>query len=151
MSHSKYSTELYNVHIVLITAGNVFVLTVRLTNTQSQTRDRVQERQSMPLPMERQEWVQGTAPSSSSKGTVRSRGEGQVFSATYPAVARPRSRRFSPPRRLFQHFALTRAFVGAAHPQIVNGSSPLPLRSRSAPFGSVAEEEGRAANKDVSC
>lgn len=43
MSHSKYSTELYNVHIVLINAGNVFVVTVRLANTQSQARDGVRE------------------------------------------------------------------------------------------------------------
>lgn len=43
MSHSKYSTELYDVHAALITAGNVFVLTVRLANTQWLTRDGVRE------------------------------------------------------------------------------------------------------------
>lgn len=52
-----------------------------------------------------------------------------------------------PLRRLFQHFALTRAFVEAADPQIVNGSSSWPSRSRSAPAGSVAAEEGRGATK----
>lgn len=58
-----------------------------------------------------------------------------------------------PPRRLFQHFALTRAFVEAADPQTVNGSWSWPSRSRSAPAGSVAEEEGRGATKTspVSC
>lgn len=41
----------------------------------------------------------------------------------------------------------------AADPQIVNGSSSWPSRSRSAPAGSVAEEEGRGATKTspVSC
>lgn len=84
--------------------------------------------------------MQGTAPSPSPKAVIRSRGEGQVLSATYPAVARPQSRRSGPPLRLFQHSALTGAFVAAAHPQIVNGSSPRPSRSRSAPTGSPPQQ-----------
>lgn len=81
----------------------------------------------MPLPIESQESVQGTALSLSSKATVRSRGEGQVVRVTVPAVARPQSRRLNPALRLFAHFALTWAFVVAADPQIVNGPSWWPL------------------------
>lgn len=47
---------------------------------------------------------------------IRFRGEGQVFRATNPAVARPQSRRLSHPLRLFEHFLLTRAFVEAVDP-----------------------------------
>lgn len=110
----------------------------------------------MPLPIEGQEWVLAQPPpppSPSTRARIRSRGEGQVFSATYPAVAPPQSRRFGLPLRLLQHLALTRAFVEAVHPQIVNGSLSWPWRSRSAPAGSLAGEEGRATTKTspVSC
>lgn len=74
----------------------------------------------MPLPIEPRDLVQATAPSLCSKATVRSRGEGQVFRVTVPAVARPQSRRLNLVLRLFAHFALTWAFVEAADPQIVN-------------------------------
>lgn len=107
----------------------------------------------MPLPIEGQEWVQAQPPSPSSRARIRSRGEGQVFSVTFPAVAPPQSRRFGLPLRLFQHLALTRAFVEAVHPRIVNGSLSWPLRSRSAPAVSWAGEEGRTTTKTspVSC
>lgn len=107
----------------------------------------------MPLPIEGQSAGPAPPPPPSSRARIRSRGEGQVFSATYPAVAPPQSRRFGLPLRLFQHLALTRAFVEAVHPQIVNGSLSWPLRSRSAPAGSLAGEEGRATTKTspVSC
>lgn len=97
--------------------------------------------------------MEAQPPSPSSRARIRSRGEGQVFSATFPAVAQPQSRRFGLPLRLFQHLALTRAFVEAVHPQIVNGSLSWPVRSRSALAGSLAGEEGHATTKTspVSC
>lgn len=55
--------------------------------------------------------------------------------------------------RLFVHFALTWAFVEAADPQIVNGSSSWPSRSRSAMTGLLVREGGHGATKTsaVSC
>lgn len=86
----------------------------------------------MPLPMEPQESAQGTAPSHSSKATVRSKGEGQVAKVTIPAVAPPLSRRLNLVLRLFAHLVLTWAFVEPADPQIVNGLSSWPLWPQSA-------------------
>lgn len=70
-----------------------------------------------------------------------------------PSWSRPQSRRFRPVLRLFEHFALTWAFVEAADPQIVNGSSSRPSWSRSAMTGLSVREGGHGATKTsaVSC
>lgn len=107
----------------------------------------------MPLPIESLESEQGTAPSLSSKATIRSRGEGQVARVTVPAVAQPQSRRLNHRLRLFAHFALTWAFVEAVDPQIVNGPSFWPLWSRSAMTRLLTREGGHGTTKTspVSC
>lgn len=107
----------------------------------------------MPLPIESPESVQGTAPHLSSEATIRSGGEGQVVRVAKPSWSRPQSRRFRPVLRLFVHFALTWAFVEAADPQIVNGSSSWPSWSRSAMTGLLVREGGHGATKTsaVSC
>lgn len=55
--------------------------------------------------------------------------------------------------RLFEHFALTWAFVEAAEPQIANGSSSWPLWSRSAMTRLLVRVGGHGATKTtpVSC
>lgn len=161
MNHSKYSTEPYNIHLVLIIQGHRFVSSISnahadvhaRANIHTLTNPRVQEQQSMPLPLESQESVQGTAPSLSSKATIRSRGGGQVARVTVPAVARLQSRRLNPVLRLFAPFALTWAFVEAADAQIVNGPSSWPLWSRSAMTVLLEREGGHGTTKTspVSC
>ncbi len=122
-------------------------------NIRALTNLRVQEQQSMPLPIESQESVQGTAPSLSSKATIGSRGGGQVSRVTVPAGAQPQSRRLDTVLRLFAPFALTWAFVEAADPQIVNGPSSWPLWSRSAMTVLLEREGGHGTTKTspVSC
>lgn len=101
----------------------------------------------MPLPIELP--VRGRAQPSSS--IFRSHDQDQRWRSSFqsgkPSWSRPQSRRFRPMLRLFEHFALTWAFVETAEAQIANGSSSWPLRSRSAMTRLLGRVGGHSATK----
>lgn len=85
----------------------------------------------MPLPIESPVWGMAQPPSSIFRSNDQDQRWRSSFQSGKPSWSQPQSRRFCPMLRLFEHFALTWAFVEAVEPQIANGSSSWPLRSRS--------------------
>jgi len=152
MNHSKYSTEPYNIHLAPIIQDHQF-FSRRLAmltrgraraNTHTHTHTHtLSHKSSCPIAVinpitNRVTGVSAGHGPLSILQSLRSRGEGQVSRGPGPAAARPQSRRLNPALRLF---GLTRAFVGAAHPQIVNGPSSWPSWSWSA-MTELSEGEG---------
>lgn len=153
MSHSKHSTWQSSNHLVpIIQAIRLFCLLgsasrncafCKCTGTRGESRPRNQCHYQYSC------WYGAghPSPNTSSGAMIRTKGEGQVSKVSQPSLSRPQSRRLRPMLRLSEHFALTLAFVEAPGPQIANGSSSWPLRSRSAMTRLLGRVGGHGATK----